>query len=359
LPTSRATSSIIAPTFDVLNILKGTITDENYFGIGYTIDDGDDWTAEETWRKANPNYGISVEPEHIALQCRKAMQSPASQASFLTKHLNVWIQTDQALFDMRAWDRCADERLALPLLEGEPCSIAVDLASKTYIAAVILLFERDGTLIPFGRFYLPEAAVDESRNASYRGWAIANRYASGACHRIHRIGDSGAAALVQPPRPNDSVRCVSLFGPMWNSDSAPSSCHGAPDHQDDYGSHDRANQTGSLAGAVPTESLTQPSRDNRADNSKDGCQNEARGLVAPRRNELRNHACDKPDDDRPDNAHTALRFRLTRSGFDGGPLKSPPKWPFPSRSRQHRRSPRTRLRCQLPQPFAQPLEAKP
>ena len=54
-----------------------------------------------TWRKANPNFAVSVEPEHLAMQCRKAMQSPASQASFLTKHLNVWIQTDQALFDMR------------------------------------------------------------------------------------------------------------------------------------------------------------------------------------------------------------------------------------------------------------------
>ena len=41
------------------------------------------------------------------------MQSPASQASFLTKHLDVWIQTDQALFDMRAWERCADSTLTL------------------------------------------------------------------------------------------------------------------------------------------------------------------------------------------------------------------------------------------------------
>ncbi|MGC2782127.1 MAG: terminase TerL endonuclease subunit [Bradyrhizobium sp.] len=159
----------------LINILKSTVTDENYFGIIYTIDDGDDWTAEETWRKANPNYGISVEPEHIALQCRKAVQSPASQASFLTKHLNVWIQTDQALFDMRAWSRCADPRLVLALFEGKPCTIAVDLASKTDMAAMVLLFERDGVLIPFGRFYLPEAAVDETRNASYRGWALQKR----------------------------------------------------------------------------------------------------------------------------------------------------------------------------------------
>jgi phage terminase large subunit-like protein len=28
------------------------------------------------------------------------MQSPASQASFLNKHVNIWIQTHQALFDM-------------------------------------------------------------------------------------------------------------------------------------------------------------------------------------------------------------------------------------------------------------------
>jgi len=155
----------------VRNILKGTIKDENYFGIIYTIDEGDDWTSEETWRKANPNYGISVEPEHLALQCRKAMQSPASRASFLTKHLDVWIQADQALFDMAAWERCADRGLALDQFDGEPCLIAVDLATKTDIAAVVFLFERDGKLIPFGRFYVPEAAFDVPHQATYRAWA--------------------------------------------------------------------------------------------------------------------------------------------------------------------------------------------
>ena len=154
-----------------LNILKGTIKDENYFGIVYTVDDGDDWTSEATWRKANPNYGISVEPEHLLLQCRKAMQSPASKSSFMTKHLNVWIQTDQALFDMPAWERCSDPALKIEQFEGEPCVIAVDLASKTDLAAVIVLFARDGKLIPFGRYYLPQSAIDGSRHAAYRGWA--------------------------------------------------------------------------------------------------------------------------------------------------------------------------------------------
>jgi phage terminase large subunit-like protein len=161
-----------------LNILKGTATDETYFGIVYTIDQGDDWTEESTWRKANPNYGISVEPEHVAALCRKAMSSPASQANFLTKHLNVWIQTNEALYDMRAWDRCFDETLDIEDFVGEPCRITVDLASKVDVAALVTVFERTvdvngkaiKCLYPFARFYVPEQAVIESRNDSYKGW---------------------------------------------------------------------------------------------------------------------------------------------------------------------------------------------
>lgn len=166
----------------LLNILKGTVEDESYFGIVYTIDDGDDWTEESTWRKANPNYGISVEAENLAAMCRKAMQSPASQAAFLTKHLNVWIQTDQALYDMRAWDRCVDAKIDIEeFCAGGKyahwrCRIAADLASKVDIAAVNLLFDNPGVpedgVITFSRFYVPEAAIEETRNASYRGWQI-------------------------------------------------------------------------------------------------------------------------------------------------------------------------------------------
>ena len=73
---------------------------------------------------------------------------------------------------MRAWERCADHSLSLDQFDGAPCIVAVDLATKTDIAAVIMLFEKDDKVIPFGRFYLPEAAIDETRNAAYRGWAL-------------------------------------------------------------------------------------------------------------------------------------------------------------------------------------------
>jgi phage terminase large subunit-like protein len=155
-----------------LNILKGTAEDETYFGIVYTIDKDDDWTDEDVWRKANPNYGISVEADHVRALCSKAMSSPASQANFLTKHLNVWIQTNEALYDMRAWDRCYDETLDIADFEGLPCRIAIDLASKTDIAALVAIFEKDGKVIPFAKFYVPEQAIIESRNDSYKGWEV-------------------------------------------------------------------------------------------------------------------------------------------------------------------------------------------
>lgn len=177
-----------------LNMLKGTYIDESYFGIVYTIDEGDDWTEESTWRKANPNYGISVEAENLAAMCRKAMQSPASQAAFHTKHLNIWIQTDQALYDMPAWERCSNPKLDIEDFLGKPCRIAADLATKTDVAAVSLIFDHEvdgkAKTAVFSRFYIPEAAIEETRNGSYRGWQVEN-------HLIVTPGDTTDFAQIE------------------------------------------------------------------------------------------------------------------------------------------------------------------
>jgi phage terminase large subunit-like protein len=40
--------------------------------VDYGIDEGDDPFSEETWKKANPNYGISIEPETFRRTAKKA-----------------------------------------------------------------------------------------------------------------------------------------------------------------------------------------------------------------------------------------------------------------------------------------------
>ncbi|MCA8291952.1 terminase large subunit [Burkholderia vietnamiensis] len=44
----------------VTKILEGVFVDETFFGIIFTLDDGDDWSDPSVWIKANPNLGVSV-----------------------------------------------------------------------------------------------------------------------------------------------------------------------------------------------------------------------------------------------------------------------------------------------------------
>lgn len=163
----------------VVKILDGVVDDPEYFGIIYTIDEDDDWTDPDIWRKANPNWGVSVDPDDIARKARKAMEMAAARNNFLTKHLNVWVNADTAWMDMLAWDRCGDPALTPEDFLGQPCWVPLDLASKVDIAAKGLLFRQqidgDWHYYWFGRFYLPEAAAEDGRNSQYGGWADEGR----------------------------------------------------------------------------------------------------------------------------------------------------------------------------------------
>jgi len=154
----------------VLKILGGVIEDDEYFAIVYTIDTDDDWADPASWQKANPNWGVSVKPEAIEREARKALQMASAQNNFLTKHLNVWVNADTAWMEMRAWDACADESLSLDDFAGEECILALDLASKVDIADKVRMFLRDGIYYVFAEHYLPERAVEMASNSQYDGW---------------------------------------------------------------------------------------------------------------------------------------------------------------------------------------------
>lgn len=161
----------------------GCVDDDSYFGIIYTIDEeqkdadgniispADDWTTEAAWRKANPNYGISVKPDDIARLAHKAQNISSATNNFLTKRLNVWVNANTAWMNMRAWDKCADPTMKLEDFAGQPCRVSFDLASKIDIAARGQLFTREGHYYFFLQSYLPEDRIEESDNSQYSGWA--------------------------------------------------------------------------------------------------------------------------------------------------------------------------------------------
>jgi phage terminase large subunit-like protein len=159
-----------------VRVLEGAQEDDRLFALIYTLDPEDDPWDEANWIKANPSWGQAVQPDAIRAIMRQARNNPAQESAAKTRHLNLWQGADEALFSMRSWRAGAEPTLSLDEMEGRECHLALDLASKTDLAAVALVFpgtddEGRTTYQAFARCYLNDAAVMEARNPSYPGWA--------------------------------------------------------------------------------------------------------------------------------------------------------------------------------------------
>ncbi len=169
----------------VSRILDGTATDDSFFGIIFSIDDDDDWAVPENIQKANPNWGVSVDPTEIGQKLQKSLQLASAQPTFKTKHCNVWVNADHAWMDMVRFRKCADAKLSEQDFLRQSCILGVDLANKIDILAAAKLFWRDESVPDqqrarrhyyyFGTYWLPEERVEQAQNAQYKGWAIQNR----------------------------------------------------------------------------------------------------------------------------------------------------------------------------------------
>jgi phage terminase large subunit-like protein len=117
-----------------------------------------------------------VQPDAIRAIMRQARNNPAQEAAAKSRHLNLWVSADEALFSMRTW-RASANAIHLEDFDGQPCHLAVDLASRTDLAAVAIVFPRQDQVsgnthyTTFARCYINDAAVMEARNPSYPGWA--------------------------------------------------------------------------------------------------------------------------------------------------------------------------------------------
>lgn len=158
-------------------MLEGSVPNDELFAIIYTIDEGDDWQDPEVLRKANPNFGVSVSEEFLLKAQRDAIRYPSRQNSFLTKHLNLWVSARTTWLNMASWLAGGRQGMKLEDFEGRLCWVGVDLASKTDIAAIALLFRddlEDGKTqwTAFVRSYLPEGAIERASNnrAAYESW---------------------------------------------------------------------------------------------------------------------------------------------------------------------------------------------
>ena len=83
------------------------VNDETFFAAIWTIDEDDDWRDPEVWKKANPNYGVSVYPDDLQRLAQQAMESPSAETNFRTKRLNQWMSSSAAWISSHDWDATA------------------------------------------------------------------------------------------------------------------------------------------------------------------------------------------------------------------------------------------------------------
>lgn len=174
---STAGDDIEGPCYDdwrtVQGVLDGSIEDDEHFGIIWTIDEGDDWSDPASLEKANPNIGVSVGRDFLLARQREAIQNARHQYRFQIKHLNVWVSSRAAFYNVEKWRGCGDASLSLDHFQGRPCYIGLDLASKIDVAAQGLLFPpvSEGERWTYlSRFYVPEDVLEEPESDRYRGW---------------------------------------------------------------------------------------------------------------------------------------------------------------------------------------------
>lgn len=186
LMITTAGSNIEGPCYDkrrqVIEMLDGTVSDDELFGWIFTIDEGDDWTKPEVLAKANPNMGVSVYKEYLESQQQKAIRSARFTNTFKTKHLNVWTSAKTGFYNLEKWRECEDSTLTLEQFEGQSCVLGFDLARKLDMNSMSRLFSRDiegkrhyYSVAP--KFWVPEETVrnDDNKRMAERFQAWVNR----------------------------------------------------------------------------------------------------------------------------------------------------------------------------------------
>jgi phage terminase large subunit-like protein len=153
-------------------VRDGVVDDPTFLPVIYSADMDDDWTLEETWKKANPNYAVSIKPEFLKEECEKAQLQPSYENTFRQLYLSQWTEQAKRWLPMRHWDDC---KAAVPVdLIGARCFAGVDLASTRDITAVVLVFPQDdGVYWVLPWFFVPEEAASERAkqdNVGFRNW---------------------------------------------------------------------------------------------------------------------------------------------------------------------------------------------
>lgn len=125
-------------------VLDGVIKDDTLFALLYMPDDPKDWTSDKSLIEANPLViDIPENLEYLKQQRQKAIEMPSSKKNFLTKHMNIFVDGNDAEVYVST-DELKKGRVDKIDWRGRDVFIGVDLAQTTDNTAVSMVaYDRD------------------------------------------------------------------------------------------------------------------------------------------------------------------------------------------------------------------------
>jgi phage terminase large subunit-like protein len=132
-----------------------------FYAVIYAADPTDDWRDPATWRKANPNYGVSVKEDYLRDELA-LISKPMEEGDFKRYHLNLWTDAIEEGFDMDVWAENALHPVTLETLRGRRCWGGLDLSTVTDLTALCLIAKREaGGYDAWWQFFMPIGNLKE------------------------------------------------------------------------------------------------------------------------------------------------------------------------------------------------------
>lgn len=173
---TTAGSDRLGPCFKdwerAVRIRDGALVDDTFLPCIFAAEPEADPFLEETWRIANPNFGVTIKPEYFHQMAARAKDSPSDEVVFRTLHLNQWVSSSSKWLRHGAWESC---NAPLRPANGRPCYCGLDLASTYDTTAFVAIWpDQDGTFDIHAMFWIPEENADKRAKddrVPYGEWA--------------------------------------------------------------------------------------------------------------------------------------------------------------------------------------------
>jgi len=140
------------------NILSGDIKDDATFALLYTLDEKDDPADTSNWCKSNPALGQINHMEDLMSEYNQSKYSITQLNNFLTKHLNVFVDQEEAWIPNEILTKCVKE-FDVKDLYGEKIYLGLDLSATRDLTALVGLVEKDNRFYAIPFFFMANDAA--------------------------------------------------------------------------------------------------------------------------------------------------------------------------------------------------------